>query len=118
MEGQQKTIEYIRTIDELSEEEKGALVKEVEDGEDIGIVLDKAADKLQDKLDAIFEEKGIELDENEIAQAEGEMNAEIQSAENEFGDTMKKIDKESDAVTAETDAALVAARKEDILKNL
>ena len=119
MEGQQKTIEYIKTIDELSVEEKDTLVKEIEDGGDIGIVLDKAADKVQGKLDVILE--GVELDENdelEVKQAQEEMNTEMQAAEDELKSTLGEIAIETDEIIAQADADLVDAQKEEIEKRL
>lgn len=101
--GIQEAKDYIKTISELSEEEKEQFLAMIESGENPADVLDKIEEKLQEKLNDVFKEEGIELDENDpaVQARNNEMLSEVKAAEDEFNKTMDEIEKESDQIQEE-----------------
>jgi hypothetical protein len=97
MENLEKLIANILGIEDLSEEEKNGFIKQLQDGKDPEEVLDDVENKLQEKIDEIFDAEGVTLDENdpEYKAKFKEMATEIKSAEADFNETMGVIEKES-----------------------
>ncbi len=116
----QETIEYIQTIEELIEEEKNNYIDMIKNGADLVEVLDQIEDTLQKKLDDVFEEAGVALDENdpEYQAKHKEMINELQSAENEFNTTMEEIETEVDNFQEETVKQVDEAKKEAVRSSI
>ena len=118
----QETIEYIQTIEELSDQEKKQYTDMINSGADLVDVLDQVEDALQKKINSVFEEAGVTLDENdpEYQKEHEKMLAELQSAEDEFNETMGEIEtdvnKFQEETIAETDKAKIEAIRSDIAK--
>ncbi len=94
----QEEIEYIKTMEELSDDEKNKFLSMLENGENPVEVLAKIEDILQEKIDAVFESAGITLDESdpEYQAKYQEMLAEMQAAELDFNQEMDAIKIETD----------------------
>jgi hypothetical protein len=120
MDNRQKTIDYINTIMELGSEEKNEFLKRVQDGDDIATTLDDIENKLQDKMDVIFTEAGVELDEKdpEYAQKHKEMMDEIQVAGDEFNVEMENIQKEAEELRVNTGNEIDQLKIEDLQNKL
>lgn len=100
----QETVEYIQAIKELSDQEKKQYVDAINNGTDLVDILDQVEDNLQEKLDGVFEEAGVTLDESdpEYQAKHKEMMNELQSAENEFNTTMSEIETDVNKFQEET----------------
>jgi hypothetical protein len=94
----QEEIEYIKTMEELSDDEKNKLLSMLENGENPVEVLAKIEDILQEKIDAVFESAGVTLEESnpEYQAKYQEMLAEMQAAELDFNQEMDAIKIETD----------------------
>lgn len=103
MANKQKAIDYIKTIKELSEEEQLVFIKKIEDGGKPYEVLGEIEDAMQDKIDDIFKQAGIELDKNdpEYKAINEEMENEILAAEKEFNEAMSEIEVEINQIQLE-----------------
>lgn len=91
-------VKYVQKIKELEVKEKDEFITMLKNGQDPVEILDKIEDKLQEKLDGVFEEAGVELDENdpEYKAKQKEMMDEFQEAEKEFGMKMSHIAEEAE----------------------
>jgi hypothetical protein len=91
-----QAIEYINSMDELSQEKKTELVAEVNAGADIVSVLDRIEGILQNEIDKTFKEAGVVLDQNdpEYLARHKEMMDEMQVAEEEFDQEMRAINED------------------------
>lgn len=116
----QETIVYIQTIEELSDEEKNKYIDLIKNGADLVEVLDQIEDALQAKLDGVFEEAGVTLDENdpEYQAKQKEAIEELQSAENEFNATMSEIETEVDKFQEETIQQVDEAKMEAVRSSI
>lgn len=120
MEKLEEIIAHIQKIGELSEEEKNRFIKQLQEGKDPEEVLDEIEDKLQEKIDDIFDEEGIVLDENDPGYKAKfkEIETEIKSAEAEFNQIMSDIEKESNQLQGDTSKEIDEAKLEEIRAKL
>jgi Zn-dependent oligopeptidase len=107
---------HIQGIEDLSEEEKNGFINQLRSGKNPEEVLDEVENKLQEKIDDIFDAQGITLDKNDPDyQAKfKEMATEIKSAESEFSQTMADIEKESNQLQNDTSKELDEAKLEEV----
>jgi hypothetical protein len=116
----EELISHIQKIEELSEEEKNYFIKQLQDGKNPEEVLDEIEDKLQKKIDNIFDSEGITVDENdpEYQAKYKEMNDEIAVAEAEFNQEMTSIEKEADQLQSDTSRELDEEKLEEVRSKL
>ncbi|MDD5489831.1 MAG: hypothetical protein PHP25_04090 [Candidatus Moranbacteria bacterium] len=95
---------YLQSLTQLSNQEKQKYIDMMDKGEDFVDILDMISDGLQQKLDKVYQDAGIEIDYNdpEVKQADAEMNAELRAAAEEFNQEMGKIKKLAQDLHTET----------------
>jgi hypothetical protein len=99
----QEAVDHIKSLENLSDDEKKAFIGMIENGEDPVDVLDKVEDAIQEKIDDIFDKAGAKLDENdpEYQAKQKEMMDGIQVAEDEFNGEMESINSEAKKIEDE-----------------
>lgn len=111
----EEAINYIQSIEGLADADKQEFINRIKNGEPVDEVFDAIEDKIQGKIDDVFDKAGVKLDPDdpEYQAKEKEMMDEAEAAKKEFNATMSDIDAEASQIQADTTKELDEVAMED-----